>query len=349
MSLTFTPMATALPFHAPRFKEESGPARRYPRHSIEPQELTLTRTFFPMGFPLEVHTNDAEVFSILARMWGRFEPLPETRKSPLRFDVHVVDTGSVADCPPAPVYRLIVPLLLGVADGDNFSVVDLATLHSQVSIARSTLVYPLYAEWFLLSAPLSCISTRLATPIHGACVSRAGYGVLLCGESGAGKSTLAYACARAGWTFTSDDATLVPHPGSERRVIGNCHQVRLRPSATELFPEIAGRDITPRAAGKPSIEVPTAELPEIRTAFSTTVQRIVFLDRGPGVRLLLDGFPLSVARRFLRGVLFGLPENLAVQYEVLEQMLLAPAHRLRYERLDDAIALLEQLVDRGRA
>ena len=322
---------------------------RFPRHSIEPPELTLTRTFFPMGFPVEVHTNEAEVFPILASMWGLFEPLRMDRSFPVRFDVHVVHGDDDSVCPPPPVYRLIRPLMMGVADGHNYSVVNLATSHAQVTLSRGALAHPLYAGWFLLGAPLSCIATRFVTPVHAACVSRRGRAVLLCGESGAGKSTLAYACARAGWTFTSDDATFMPHHESGRRVIGNCHQVRFRPSATELFPEIAGRDITPRAAGKPSIEVPTAELPQIRAAFHASIEHVVFLHRQNGERPSIEAFPVQEARNYLRAVLYGLEETMAAQYEVVERMLTAPIHRLRYERLDDAIALLDQLVGEGEA
>jgi hypothetical protein len=349
MSLSSTSMPDIASSYPLGEGEEHERQRIYPRHAIEPAELTLTRTFFPMGYPVEVRTNEAEVFTILNRMWGHFEPLQGERSALLRFDIHVVEGKGGPACPPATVYRLIRPLLMGVADSDNYSVVDLETLHAQVSIARTALAYPMYAEWFLFSAPLVCISTRLATPIHGACVGRRGRGVLLCGESGAGKSTLAYACARAGWTFTSDDATMVRHHESGRHVIGNCHQVRFRPAAMELFPELAGREITPRAAGKPSVEVSTAELPGIHTAFSAEVQHIVFLDRRGGGQPLLEAFPVSVARSYLRETLFGLPETLAVQYEVLERMLGAPIYRLRYERLDDAIALLERLVDEDEA
>jgi hypothetical protein len=318
----------------------------FPRHSIEPPELTLARTYFPMGFAVAVRTNDAAVSPLLTRMWGRFAPFT-THALRLRMDIHVVDHGGSSDCPPEATHRLIQPLLMAVADGSNYSITDLSTLRTQVCIAGSTLAYPLYAEWYLLSGPLACISTRLATPIHGACVSRRGRGLLLCGESGAGKSTLAYACARAGWTFTSDDATLIPHHESGRRVIGNCYQVRFRPTASDLFPEILGRDLTPRAAGKPSIEIPTADLPGIQTSFSADVQYIVFLHRQACARPQLERFPISEARQYLRDVLFGLPETLAIQYDVIERMLTAPVHRLVYERLDDAIALLERLVDQG--
>ena len=346
MSLISTYLSTESP-EAPRARDVQKEPQSFPRHSIEPPELTLTRMFFPMGFPLEVRTNDSAVFTLLARMWGRFEPVRVSPLTPLRFDVYVVDGGGRTDCPPAPVYRLIRPLLTAVADADNYSVVDLATLHSHACLARATLAYPLYAEWFLLAAPLSCISTHLATPIHSACISRGGRGVLLCGESGAGKSTLAYACARVGWVFTADDATLIPHHERGRRVIGNCYQVRFRPSAAELFPEVSERDLTPRAAGKPSIEIPTAELPEIHTAFSADVHSIVFLDRRRGQTPRLDTTSVSVARHYFRSLLFGLPDSMLRQYQALEQMLTAPVYRLRYERLHDAITMLDQLVDAG--
>ncbi len=349
MSTTSTPIPQTLPLSGLRTENEPEPEKRVFRHSIEPPELTLYRVFFPMGFPLDVHTNDAEVFTLLDRMWGRFTPLKAATSSLLRFDVYVVDGRGGSACPPAPVYRLVQPLLTAVADADNYSIVDLSTRHSHVSIARTTLAYPRYAEWFLLAAPLSCISTHLATPIHGACVSRRGRGVLLCGESGAGKSTLAYACARAGWTYTSDDAVFLPHGESGRRVIGNCYQVRFRPDTAVLFPEISGRDITPRAAGKPSIEIPTAELPHMRLSFSTDVQHIVFLDRHSGEQPLLERSPVTTARRYLRSVLFGLPQSVTEQTDELERLLTAPVHCLRYERLDDAVRLLEQLVTGGYA
>lgn len=344
MSLCLTPSLEAALPHAPVVGQAPGQPKRFPRHAIEPPELTLSRTYAPMGFPVEVHTNDASVLPLLARMWGRFEP---SSTAPLRMEVHVLDDGGDAECPPAAVYRLIQPLLVAIADGNNYSIVNLANSHIQVCITRSTLAFPLYAEWFLLSAPLVCISTRLATPIHAACVSRKGHGVLLCGESGAGKSTLAYACARAGWTFTCDDATMIPHHKSGRQVIGNCHQVRFRPAAIQLFPEIGDREVTPRAAGKPSIEMPTAELPQVRCSFEAEIEHIVFLDRQTGRPPALEAYRTPVAREYFRSALYGLPETLAVQYEVLERLLTAPVHRLVYERLDDAVSLLEQLVDRA--
>jgi len=76
--------------------------------------------------------------------------------------------------------------------------------------------------------------------VHAGCAALDGRGVLLCGDSGAGKSTLTYALARAGWAYVTDDCSFLLNCGKRRMVTGNCNQVRFRPSAGELFPEVAG-------------------------------------------------------------------------------------------------------------
>ncbi len=92
------------------------------------------------------------------------------------------------------------------------------------------------------------------TPVHGACVSRNGRGVLLCGASGAGKTSLAYFCARNGWTYVSDNESwLVRSAG--RLLVGAPERIRFRDSALELFPELKGRRAALHPNGKMSIVV----------------------------------------------------------------------------------------------
>ena len=170
----------------------------FSRHELEAPELSLKRMFYPLGFPTEVRTNSAEVFDLMAELWGKFEKQHDTE--PIRTDVHVVESDST-ECPPAPVFRIMMPLLVAVADADNYSIVDVVQSRTQITISHSTLRHRLYAKYFLLGTPGCCISTRYTTPLHAGCVALDGRGVLLCGDSGAGKSSLSYACARAGWTY----------------------------------------------------------------------------------------------------------------------------------------------------
>jgi hypothetical protein len=316
----------------------------FSKHDLEAPTLSLTRMFYPLGFPVEVRTNSNEVLDLVAELWGNFEKQHDTE--PIRSDVHVVEEGST-ECPPASVFRIMLPLLTAVADANNYSIVNLERNSVQISISRATLQHRLYAKYHLLGTPGCCIATRLTTPVHAACVALDGHGILLCGDSGAGKSTLSYACARSGWTYICDDGLYLKNCGSGRVGTGDCHHVRFRPSAAELFPEVQGLDLTPRAAGKPSIELSTAPMSYVTRAQSTHIDFIVFLNRRAGEMPELLPYPADAARQWMRQGLYGLPETLAAQYKTINRLLTAEVLELRYSDLDWAVDRLRTLVREG--
>lgn len=321
-----------------------GPVRPA-RHAVEPPDLDFEKMLYPYGFPASIRTNSEEILEQLTEMWGKFERQHKTE--PILVDVQLVESAS-EECPPEPTYRVMMPLMMCVADRDNYGIADLDRCCARITVSTAALRHPLYAQYFLLGMPVSCVATNFATPIHAGCVSLHGRGILLCGDSGAGKSTLSYACARSGWTYVSDDASFLLNGGTERLVTGNCHQVRFRPSAGELFPEIQGLEITPRAAGKPSIEMPTAAMPHIACAQTTRVDSIVFLNRRSGDSQQLLPYRRDVARQFMRQVLFGSAVSLVVQYEAIERLLTAEIFELRYRDLDWAVDRLRTLAESGR-
>lgn len=322
----------------------------FTRHHIEAPKLSLRKMFYPLGFPIELRTNSAEVLLHAAELWSRFEKRFDTQ--PIQVDVHVVD-GTGTSCPPSPGCRLMWPSLISVADQDNYSIVDLELSTTQITISRETERHAAYLQYFFLNAaPMCHIATRYATPVHAGCVSLNGRGLLLCGDSGAGKSSLSYACARAGWTYITDDATFLLSEDNQvdesRLVTGNCHQVRFRPSAAELFPEVEGLDLTPRAAGKPSIELLTAPMKNIVCAQTANVDYLVFLNRRAPGPPELRRYRTDVARYFLRQVLYGSAESLAVEYKAIERLLTAEIFELRYTDLDWAVDRLDTLAREGR-
>lgn len=316
-----------------------------PRVMMEPPKLSLQATYFPFGFPAEVKTNSETVLELFGGLWGKFSKQRDTE--PIRCEVQLVEGRGTA-CPATPIYRLMLPLMISIAGADNHCIVDLERAEAKIVISRAALRHPAYAQYFFLGMPACCIATRCATPVHAACVALTGRGVLLCGDSGVGKSTLAYGCARSGCTYVSDDGTYILDGGVDRQVTGNCHQVRFRPSAATMFPEFEGYEITPRAAGKPSIELPTAPMAHITCSQNARADFICFLNRSTADSPQLVPLTKDLARRSMRQVLYGTNESLKKQYEAIENLLTAEVFELKYRSLDWAVNRVQSLLVTGR-
>jgi hypothetical protein len=309
-------------------------------------EMPFSATHFPMGFPLHLVTNSTEVLEAAQESWGMFEQRFDT--PPMRVQVGILDDGSTefpADITP----RALGHLMLQVADSRNFFVTDLLRNFTFAWFATGTILRRNYFRYQMLEAmAMFHIANCHTMPIHAGCVSRNGHGVLLCGDSGAGKSSLSFACARAGWTYTTDDATYLVHGAEKRQVIGNCHILRLRPAAAELFSDIQGKEITQRAKGKPSIELSTAKWPGIVSSMDARVDSVVFLNRRDEGTPQLFRFPKESARRYLMRHCSGAEELRGRQIALLENLLTAEIYELRYRDLDWAVDALDRLVLEGR-
>lgn len=316
------------------------------RFQDEAPPLTMKETFFPLGFPLLVRTNSNEVLRQCAGKWGMFARRVHDR--PIEADIHVIEADSL-ECPPATKCHFMGNVLVMVADTRNVCIVDFPWGKTRMVISTAALQHPHYFNQTFLEAAAACqLSTRFVTAIHAACVVLDGRGVLLCGDSGAGKTSLSYACARAGWKFVADDTSYLLHNETTRRVIGNFHRVRFRPSAAELFPEIADAEMTPRMFGKPSVELRTDSMEHVRTADGAHVDFVVYLNRRhPGPAELVP-YSKDAARKYMRQVLFGTPETKIIRYAAIERILTAEVLELRYQSLDLAVRRLEQLVREGQ-
>jgi hypothetical protein len=310
-------------------------------------KLQYEAMHFPLGFPVRVLSNSHDVLAAAKESWSAFHPVFHRAPLEILFDVKPGKEVSHA-LPPAPAHMLKDSLLVQVADIDNFFIADLKKGRAMGRVTRATAASSKYFRYhFIEAAALSMVSALRAVAVHAACVRIGGKGVLLCGESGDGKSTLAFAGARTGWTYVTDDASYVPIDRDDRLVVGNCNQVRFRPSAAEIFPELAGRAMTPRAAGKPSIELRTSEYPDLAIANSAFVDHIVFLNRSWVETQELVPVRLSSVWPWFRQTLLPNAEARLGQERALTRVLGAGIFELRYRDLDWAIERLNQLALKG--
>lgn len=308
-------------------------------------ELPLRRTFFPLGYPLALETNSSDVILAAEESWGASERIFD--QDPVRICLGVSeDAGGSATL--AAVIRAREHLMSIVAGPENFLQCDFERGFAFGWVTRGTAAdRALLRYQFLAAGGIALVQQRAFAPLHGALVMRNGTGVMFCGDSLAGKSTIAYACARAGWTYVSDDGTFLVRDRLDRYAIGDPHCLRFRPDAPELFPELADHVPLFRPNGKLAIEVRTRDL-GIATAPGCAVDHVVFLDREHRGPASIHGFPDDRALKYwAQYTVLGASEQRVDQRRCQERLLHAGVWEMRYSDLDDAVSRLERLVGEG--
>ena len=323
-------------------------------------EFPLRDNHFPLGVPLEISTNSQAVIEAARQSWGPFPKLLDV--DPIHVRVGVSDSKRM-DLPPAPAILGQRGLISIIGDAENFGTCDVTSGFSFGWMTPATVADQAFFRYHFLELMAGLLfSPPNFGVVHSACVAMNGRGVLLCGHSRAGKSTLSFACAQRGWTFIADDAVYTIRKNAARRVVGNPLLVRLRPDAPTLFPHLENRAVILRQNGEFGFEIPTADLPDITTAFTCEINHVVLLNRAPGGSAKINSFPKDYARKWMNEVLdltFTSTHNVAgnrtemfladpkareEQRESIEVLLSGGIHELSYSDLDPAIDCLESIV-----
>lgn len=305
--------------------------------------MPLERTYYPLGFPVNIATNSEDVLRAADRNWGAFQRMFSTR--PLQLRIGVLESDDEFQLV-EPVLRCQRHLLMKVGTMRDFAVCDLRQGFALCWVSAATARNHAYLHThYIEGTAFWALHTNHLTPIHAACVSLNGKGILFCGESEAGKSSLAYACARSGWTFITDDLSELVRGWKTLSVLGNPHRFRMRESAAAMFPELHTVPITNRANSERAIELYTAEWPNLITAPHSPVDYILFLHRVPLARPSLVPFSKEKALRWFEQVLvMGDDEFKNTQAKSLRRLLSAQILEFRYSDMDSAIAELNRLV-----
>jgi hypothetical protein len=307
-------------------------------------------TFFPYGYELRFETNSESAMQTATRCFGAWRPRFDERPMQLRCLVTPSESAVVGPVPPF-LHRIQHHLLTGIADKENFYCCDLLAGFAFVCVTLGTAEDVDFLRVPFEDTVSALLWTSHVVAIHAACVMLDGHGVLLAGDSGAGKSSLAYACARRGWTYISDDTSCLVKRGEGRTVIGNPHKFRFRETAGSLFPEFLGFKESRRAYGKPTIEVSTGNLAGIERAAESCADYIVFLNRTYGQEGRAEFVPVPREEKLRRLFVGNWPSDLPARQEdwvTLQRLASVPAFELRYRELDTAMNALERLV-RGKS
>jgi hypothetical protein len=305
-------------------------------------ELPLRYTCFPLGFPLHLETNSRHILAVAAENWGHFRA-EFTEAEPVHLSLAVAGSGDGA-MPGPPAFRGRGHLMTIVRDQDNQVVCDFRSRRAvgwvTPAVAQNGAVV---RRHFLESSVMSMLVQAHLAPIHGALVRRNSCGILLCGPSCSGKSTLAFACARAGWQFISDDAAFLVRDRPGIYAVGNPHTLSLREDIKRWFPEFAARVPTIRPGGKLEIEVRTRNLP-IELAGGSRIDHVVFLDRaGYGNARLEPCDDDSALSWFDANVNFGEDRIRQAQRQALRRLLSAGLWWMHYRGFESAVSLLDRL------
>ncbi|MBV8552224.1 MAG: aldolase [Acidobacteriaceae bacterium] len=305
--------------------------------------LTSHHVLFPYGFPVQIKSNDPSVIRAAELSWGASRQRFRERPIEMRF---VVSDSPTRRKPRFPIFRAQANLLTVVADRQNFACCDLSAGFGFACLTKAAVVHMDYLRYHFLEAmAYTLLDTQHVVAIHAACAQFAGHGVLLVGESGAGKSSFAYACAKRGWTYISDDASSLVRRKEGRTVLGNPFVFRFRPTISSLFPELNGH--IKLRNGKPTLEIRTEVLRHIKLAEECAVDYIVFLDRLSSAPEPVRLSPVLRQDAFRRLVKNHFPTELAIQEErvaAIERLSDAHAYELTYREFEPAIDLLESVI-----
>ena len=113
---------------------------------------------------------------------------------------------------PDPLQMMSGAGLIAAATGSSsFMVVSPEDRGALVAVTPRMLRFPYHTRYELIEFAVFTLVSRVQglVPLHGACVGRAGRGVLLLGPSGAGKSTVTLQCLLEGLDFLAEDSVFV--------------------------------------------------------------------------------------------------------------------------------------------
>jgi hypothetical protein len=180
----------------------------------EGSAATLYRDIHVLGARVRFESNSEELLRLVD---SAYAGLPRHELSPVvpQLRVRLVLTSPErkrASAAPAPLQMMSgAGLLAGATASSDFVAVSAHEHGAIVVVSPRMLRFPYHTRYELIEFAVFTLAARAQrlVAMHGACVGRAGRGVLLMGPSGAGKSTLTLQCLLEGLEILAEDSVFV--------------------------------------------------------------------------------------------------------------------------------------------
>jgi len=193
--------------------------------------VRMHRDIHLLGARVRFESNSEDLLRLVDSAYGGLPRHKLSRVEP-RLRVRLVLTSRErkrARVEPAPLQMMSgAGLLAGATGSSGFVVVSPHERGALVAVAPRMLRFPYHTRYELIEFAVFTLAARVQglVAMHGACVGRAGRGVLLLGASGAGKSTVTLQCMMDGLAILSEDSVFVTPDTLLATGVGNFLHVR---------------------------------------------------------------------------------------------------------------------------
>ena len=180
----------------------------------ERSAVRMHRDIHVLGARFRFESNSEELLRLVDSAYAGLPPHELSRvEQQLRVRLILTSAGRKrASVEPAPLQLLSgAGLLVGATESSNFVVVSPHEPAALVVVSPRMLRFPYLIRYELIEFAVFTLAARVQglVAMHGACVGRAGRGVLLLGPSGAGKSTVTLQCLIEGLGILAEDSVFI--------------------------------------------------------------------------------------------------------------------------------------------
>lgn len=268
------------------------------------------------GIVCSVATNSALVGKALSS-W----PIACCEGSRKELSMRVLVTGEKGTDISRPHFRGLHHLVIATFGPANIFTFDLIRRSVTGIISEEIAADAYFWNRILVPIVLGVLGTSVGiVPIHCACLSLGGMGILIGGASGAGKSTLSVALAQSGFDYVSDDWTYLSEANGSLVAYGLSVPAKLLPDAVDSFPELVEYPLRMALNQELSYDLPLENLgAQVKPSCEPHI--FVLLERAPHKGFQLEPLSSDAGRQYILRSVEPLPRQLRAHIQTRKEMI----------------------------